>query len=53
MLRYSFGMSDEADDIEHAVGAVLDKGYRTADNQSEGCTVLGTIEITDKILEEI
>ena len=53
MLRYSFGMSEEADDIERAVGAVLDKGYRTADNQSEGCTVLGTIEITDKILEEI
>lgn len=53
MFRYSFDMPEEADAIEKAVGAVLDKGYRTADNQSEGCTVLGTIEITDKILEEI
>ncbi len=53
MFRYSFDMPEEADTIEKAVGAVLDKGYRTADNQSEGCTVLGTIEITDKILEEI
>ncbi|MBQ8068877.1 MAG: 3-isopropylmalate dehydrogenase [Solobacterium sp.] len=53
MFRYSFDMPEEADAIEKAVSAVLDKGYRTADNQSEGCTVLGTIEITDKILEEI
>ena len=53
MFRYSFDMPEEADAIEKAVGAVLDKGYRTADNQSEGCTVLGTIEITEKILEEI
>ncbi len=53
MLRYSFDLSEEADAIEAAVGAVLDKGYRTADNQSEGCTVLGTTEITDKILEEL
>ena len=53
MFRYSFDMPEEADAIEKAVGKVLDKGYRTADNQSEGCTVLGTIEITDKILEEI
>lgn len=53
MMRYSFEMPEEADAIEKAVGAVLDKGYRTADNQSEGCTVLGTVEITDRILEEI
>ena len=53
MLRYSFNMAKEADAIEAAVGAVLDKGFRTADNQSDGCTVLGTTEITDKILEEL
>ena len=53
MLRYSFNMAEEADAIEAAVGAVLDKGFRTADNQSEGCTVLGTIEFTDRILEEL
>ena len=31
MLRYSFDMPKEADDIERAVNAVLDKGYRTGD----------------------
>lgn len=31
MLRYSFDMPKEADDIESAVNAVLDDGYRTAD----------------------
>ena len=53
MFRYSFNMVKEADAIEAAVGAVLDKGYRTADNQSDGCTVLGTTEFTDKILEAL
>ena len=32
MLRYSFGMAEEADAIENAVNKVLDKGLRTADN---------------------
>ena len=41
MLRYSFGMTEEADAIENAVNKVLDKGLRTADNMSEGCTCLG------------
>ncbi len=31
MLRYSFGMAAEADDIENAVNEVLDSGARTAD----------------------
>ena len=53
MFRYSFNMVKEADAIEAAVGAVLDKGYRTADNQSDGCTVVGTTEFTDKILEAL
>ena len=51
MLRYSFSMAEEADCIEQAVGKVLDKGFRTADNKSEGCVVLGTKEITDEILK--
>lgn len=53
MLRYSFSMEKEADCIEQAVNAVLDAGFRTADNRSEGCTVLGTVEITDEILKHI
>ena len=39
MLRYSFGMAAEADAIENAVSRVLDKGLRTADNMSDGCTL--------------
>lgn len=41
MLRYSFGMRDEAQAIEDAVASVLDKGLRTADTMSDGCTCLG------------
>jgi 3-isopropylmalate dehydrogenase len=31
MLRYSFGLSDEADTIESAVEKALNDGHRTAD----------------------
>lgn len=53
MLRYSFDMKEEADAIEKAVNTVLDKGYRTADNMSEGCTLLGCKAMTDAILREL
>ena len=53
MLRYSFGMTEEADAIENAVNKVLDKGLRTADNMSEGCTCLGCTALGDAILAEI
>ena len=53
MLRYSFGMTEEADTIENAVNKVLDKGLRTADNMSEGCTCLGCTAMGDAILAEI
>ena len=53
MLRYSFGMTKEADAIENAVNKVLDKGLRTADNMSEGCTCLGCTAMGDAILAEI
>ena len=36
MLRYSFGLSAEADALEGAVSAVLDAGYRTADIAKPG-----------------
>ena len=39
MLRYSFDMSTEADEIEAAVNAALDAGYRTADMMADGCTL--------------
>ena len=53
MLRYSFGMAEEADAIENAVNKVLDMGLRTADNMSEGCTCLGCTAMGDAILAEI
>lgn len=53
MLRYSFGLTEEADAIENAVNKVLDKGLRTADNMSEGCTCLGCTAMGDAILAEI
>lgn len=53
MLRYSFDMTAEADCIEAAVNAVLDKGLRTADMMSEGCTLVGCKAMGDAILAEI
>ena len=53
MLRYSFDMADEADEIEAAVNAVLDDGIRTADMISEGCTLVGTREMGDAILAKL
>ena len=53
MLRFSFGMAQEADCIEQAVSAALDVGYRTADIlpadavncQKVGCTEMGRLII--------
>ena len=53
MLRYSFDMPGEADEIEAAVNAVLDAGYRTADMMAPGCTRVGCTEMGNKILEHI
>ena len=51
-LRYSFNMVKEADNLEKAIAAVLDKGIRTADIMSEGATKVGTAEMGDAILAE-
>jgi 3-isopropylmalate dehydrogenase len=52
-LRYSFGMSGEADLIERAIAAVLAQGLRTADIKSEGTTAVGTAQMGDAIIGEI
>lgn len=49
MLRYSFGLSAEADAIEQAVGKVLDNGCRTADIAAPGQTALSTSEMGQAI----
>lgn len=54
MLRYSFELTKEADDIEEAVNKVLNDGYRTADIVgTSGVTPLTTVQMTEKILENI
>ena len=53
MLRYSFDMSKEADDIEQAVDSALTKGYRTTDMMSEGMKQVGTKEMGALIRKEI
>lgn len=42
MLRYSFGLSAEADAVEQAVDAVLAEGWRTADIAGPGVESVGT-----------
>jgi 3-isopropylmalate dehydrogenase len=51
-LRYSFNMVREADMLEKAIAAVLDKGIRTADIMSEGARKVGTVEMGEAILGE-
>ena len=53
MLRYSFDLEKEADQIEDAVKAVLRDGYRTVDIMSEGKQLVGTKEMGDLISQYI
>ncbi|WP_312647218.1 3-isopropylmalate dehydrogenase [Aminipila sp.] len=53
MLRYTFGLSSEADDMEAAVKAVLADGYRTPDIFTEGMKAIGTKEAGDLVAEAI
>ena len=52
MLKYSFGLLDEAKCIEDAVDKVLEDGIRTADI-AHGKTAIGTKEMTEEILKRI
>jgi 3-isopropylmalate dehydrogenase len=52
-LRYSFDMGKQADMIDKAIAATLDKGLRTADIKSEGTKVVSTSEMGDAILAEL
>jgi 3-isopropylmalate dehydrogenase len=53
MLRYSLGLTREAQAIEIAVEQSLDEGYRTYDIMSEGKTKLGTKEMGDLIAAKV
>ena len=53
MLRYSLDQVALAEDIEQAVGRVLDRGLRTADIMAEGCRQVGTVEMGEAVLAEL
>jgi len=52
-LRYSFNMNRQADWLDAAIAAVLDKGLRTADIKSEGATIVSTSEMGAAIVGEL
>lgn len=60
LLRYSFGLEEEAKDIENAVSAVLDEGYRTGDIAGSGREsvkasgkLIGTKKMGSLVVEKI
>ena len=53
MLRYTFGLSKEADAIEDAVKNVLESGFRTPDLMTGGKTEVGTEKTGDLILAKL
>ena len=52
MLKYSFGLNEEADAVENAIKKALDQ-YRTSDIMAEGMTLCSTSEMGDRIAELI
>jgi 3-isopropylmalate dehydrogenase len=53
MLRYALGQGAAADKIETAVRTAIDRGYRTGDIWSEGCSRVGTRGMGDAVLEAL
>ncbi|MGA7160452.1 MAG: 3-isopropylmalate dehydrogenase [Bacteroidota bacterium] len=53
MLRYSFDLQKEADDVESAIEKVLDNGYRTPDIMTEKSKRIGTKEMAERLCSAI
>ena len=53
MLKYSFGLLEEADAIEKAIHKVLNEGFRTGDIMSEGMKQVSCSEMGDLVAERI
>jgi len=51
MLRYSFAMEKEAQNIEQAVAKVLEDGYRTGDIMEEGKKLVNTEQMGDLVVK--
>ena len=52
MLKWSFGLDEEAEEIENAVNSLIDKGLRTKD-LSDDNSFLTTSEMGDEIYKLI
>ena len=53
LLRYSLHEEDSARTIENAIEKTLADGFRTADIFSDGMKKLGTVEITEEIINRL
>jgi 3-isopropylmalate dehydrogenase len=53
MLRWSFGLNDEADLIDNSIDTILSEGYRTRDISKDNENWLNTSEIGDLISNKI
>jgi 3-isopropylmalate dehydrogenase len=53
LLRFSFGLHEEALAIERAVEATLRAGFRTGDIAREGEPTVGSAEFTDQVLTQL
>lgn len=53
MLRHSFDNAAAYDKISKAVSKVIAEGFRTGDIKTEGCTVIGTEEMGEKIIQAL
>jgi 3-isopropylmalate dehydrogenase len=52
-LRYSYGLTKEADLIDKAIAGALSRGYRTGDIMQPNMRKVGTAEMGRAILEEM
>ncbi|SDD33598.1 3-isopropylmalate dehydrogenase [Variovorax sp. CF079] len=50
LLRYSFGLAEQAERVERAVRAVLAEGLRTGDIFQPGCRRVGTREMGEAVV---
>lgn len=53
MLRHSFGLEEEAAEIEKAVNDALEQGYHTSDLDIKGGNLVSTAEMTEVVLENL
>ncbi len=53
MLKYSFDMTEEADEVERAVESAINDGYRTADIMQSGMTKCSCSQMGDIIANNI